>query len=279
MWAMRGGGGYSSSDRLAATFRPRGARTYVRSVMAYPAYLRERARELRVTKKLSLDEIAERLALPKTTVYYWIKDLPLGRERRWSVGQRKGNVSMQNRWRRLREAAYVQGVWEWDEFNHLPTFREFVALYIAEGSKRCRNVVAIANSDERVITLATGWLRRLSGRKLLFSLQYHADQDLEELRTFWGNELGIDGADIRLLRKSNSGQLNGRSWRSVHGVLTVTTNDTYLRARLQAWIELIRKEWRLDSAIAPSGRGEVWLSRTVWGRENPGSNPGAPIST
>jgi hypothetical protein len=37
--------------------------------MAYPGHLRERARELRVTKKLSLDEIAERLALPKTTVY------------------------------------------------------------------------------------------------------------------------------------------------------------------------------------------------------------------
>jgi transcriptional regulator with XRE-family HTH domain len=46
--------------------------------MAYPDYIRERARQLRVEKKLSLDEIAERLALPKTTVYYWITDLPRG---------------------------------------------------------------------------------------------------------------------------------------------------------------------------------------------------------
>jgi hypothetical protein len=36
--------------------------------MTYPAYLRERARELRLTKRLCVDEIAERLALPKTTV-------------------------------------------------------------------------------------------------------------------------------------------------------------------------------------------------------------------
>jgi predicted DNA-binding transcriptional regulator AlpA len=50
--------------------------------MAYPAYVRERARELRTTKHLSLNEIAERLALPKTTVYDWINDLPLGRARR-----------------------------------------------------------------------------------------------------------------------------------------------------------------------------------------------------
>jgi transcriptional regulator with XRE-family HTH domain len=95
--------------------------------MAYPAYLRERARELRVKNKLSLNEIAERLALPKTTVYYWIKDLPLGRERRWSVGQRKGNRSMQNKWRLLREAAYAQGQREWDELSKIPTFRDLLS--------------------------------------------------------------------------------------------------------------------------------------------------------
>ena len=46
--------------------------------MAYPQYLRERARRLRVEKKLSIVEIGERLALPKTTIYYWVKDLPPG---------------------------------------------------------------------------------------------------------------------------------------------------------------------------------------------------------
>jgi transcriptional regulator with XRE-family HTH domain len=34
--------------------------------MAHPAYLREKARELRIKQKLSLLEIAERLACPKT---------------------------------------------------------------------------------------------------------------------------------------------------------------------------------------------------------------------
>ncbi len=76
--------------------------------MAYPAYLPERARELRIKKALSIDELAERLAVPKTTVYYWVKDLSLGREPRWSVGQRNGNLAMQDKWRRLREDAYRQ---------------------------------------------------------------------------------------------------------------------------------------------------------------------------
>ena len=49
-------------------------------------YVREKARSLRVEKHLSLDEIAARLSLPKTTVYYWVRDLPLGRPRRENGG-------------------------------------------------------------------------------------------------------------------------------------------------------------------------------------------------
>lgn len=216
--------------------------------MAYPAYLRERARELRVTKHLSIDELAERLTLPKTTIYYWVKDLPLGRERRASAGQRKGNLAMQAKYRRLREEAYELGCAEFGDLVSQPAFRDFVVLYIAEGYKRNRNAVWIGNSDERVVAMAAGWLARLSLKPLIYALQYHADQNLHELRGFWGEALQIDGATIRMQRKSNSGQLKGRSWRSRHGVLSVGVHDTLLRARLQAWIDAVRREWRLDSA-------------------------------
>jgi transcriptional regulator with XRE-family HTH domain len=214
--------------------------------MAYPAYLRERARELRVAKKLSLDEIAERLALPKTTVYYWIVDLPLGRPRRENA--HKGNLAMQAKYRRLREEAYAQGLAEYDELVNLPTFRDFVALYIAEGYKRDRNRVSIANSDERVIMVAVSWMRRLTDRALEYSIQYHADQDLDEICAFWGDVLEVDGSTITLQRKSNSSQLRHRTWRCKNGVLTARISDTAFRARLQAWIDRIRKDWSLDSA-------------------------------
>jgi hypothetical protein len=216
----------------------------------YPEYLHDRARELRVTKQLSLDEIAERLALPKGTVYCWIVDLPLGRARR--ENGHPGNVAMQAKYRRLREEAYVQGLSEWDDLVLVPTFREFVALYVAEGYKRNRNTVSIANSDDRVIAVAVAWLRRLTDRPLTYSIQYHADQDLDEIQAFWGQQLGIDGSSIALQRKSNSSQLRRRIWRSKNGVLTVRVGDTLLRARLQAWIDRIREDWSLDSA-APIG--------------------------
>jgi len=46
-------------------------------VMAHVAYLREKARSLRLERRLAMDELAERLALPRTTLPR-DDDLPLG---------------------------------------------------------------------------------------------------------------------------------------------------------------------------------------------------------
>ena len=209
--------------------------------MAYPAYLRARARELRITKHLSLNELAERLALPKTTVYYWIKDLPLGRDRRESP--QNGTRSMQAKYRRLREAAYEQGRAEFDDLILQPTFRDFVVLYIAEGYKRSRNTASLCNSDPGVVALAACWLRRLSGRPPTVSVQYHADQDRDTLRAFWAATLDVDPAEIRFHPKTNSSELRTRTWRCAHGVAAVAIHDTLLRARLQAWIDRVMAGW------------------------------------
>jgi hypothetical protein len=209
----------------------------------YPRYVREKARKLRVEKNLSIDEIAARLALPRSTVYYWLRDLPLARARRWQTSQRKGTRNMQRKYALRRAAAYLQGRIEFDELDRDPTFRDFVCLYMGEGSKRCRNKVAVCNSDPAIIALCTSWIRRLSSNRLRYSIQYHADQDLDEIREFWARCLSIQPDDIRLQRKSNSGRLGGRTWRSKHGVLTVSVGDTLLRARLEAWMHSLQDQW------------------------------------
>jgi hypothetical protein len=89
------------------------------------------------------------------------------------------------------------------------TFRDFVCLYIAEGYKRNRNVVSICNSDPAVVQLATLWMSRLTERKREYSIQYHADQNPDELREFWSG-----------------------------------MQDTLFRARLQAWMDRLRLEWQ-----------------------------------
>jgi hypothetical protein len=153
---------------------------------------------------------------------------------------------MQAKYRRLRDEAYELGSWEFPRLARVATFTDFVCLYIAEGYKRSRNTVQLGNSDPAVIRVADHWMREFSRRPIGYSVQHHADQRFEDLAAFWSAQLGIPGGLIQFQRKSNSGQLKYRTWRSKHGVLTVRTNDTLFRARLQGWIDRVRGSW-LDS--------------------------------
>ncbi len=97
---------------------------------------------------------------------------------------RLGNDAMRAKYRRLREKAYRDGIDTFDRLQERAGFLEFVTLFIAEGYKRNRNVVSIANSDPAVIIFVAAWIRELSRNKLTYWVQYHADQDLEILQRF-----------------------------------------------------------------------------------------------
>jgi transposase-like protein len=207
--------------------------------LAYPAYIREKALQLRAEQKLTIDEIAERLAISRTTAYEWVGHLPVPRRE----NPLPGTLAMQARYRRIREAAYEQGRNEYASLSRDPTFRDFVTLFIAEGTKRNRNTIAVANSDPAIIVVCVAWLRRLTERQLGYAVQVHEDQDLDAVRSFWSRFTGAAPDEIRLQRKTNSGRMKGRNWRSEHGVLTVRCHDTCLRARMQAWMDALRSEW------------------------------------
>lgn len=212
--------------------------------MSHPAYLRDKARKLRAARSFTIDEIAERLALPRTTIYYWVRDLPVARNPVVaSRAQVMATRAMQAKYRLAREIAYADGRATFESLSAEPSFRDFVCLYLAEGSKRDRNRVQVCNSDPAVVRLCDQWLRRLSSKRRTYAIQYHADQDLTALRAFWARALGIVASEIRMQRKSNSNQLAGRTWRSEHGVLAVNVNDTLLRARLGAWMDCLREAW------------------------------------
>ncbi|MCA0452403.1 MAG: hypothetical protein LCI00_00300 [Chloroflexi bacterium] len=206
-------------------------------------HLREKAIELRTQYNMTLEEIIERLALPKTTIYYWIKDLPIPRTEKQTAAQRQRADQVRIKHAKLRDAAYQEGVAQAPELLKDPTFRDFVVLYMAEGYKRDRNTASFVNSDPQLVRIAHRWMCKLTVKSPSYNLQYHVDHDTDELRAFWGNYLNIKPTSIKLIRKSNSGQLAGRQFRSVHGLLTILVFDTYFRARLQAWMDIVKSQW------------------------------------
>ena len=75
---------------------------------------------------------------------------------------------------------------------------------MAEGYKRCRNSVAVCNSDPVVVTLCAHWVRHFARNPVRYSVQYHADQDLTGLQAFWATVLGVRPEEIQLQRKSTA---------------------------------------------------------------------------
>jgi DNA-binding XRE family transcriptional regulator len=48
--------------------------------MAHARYLEDKAIQLRRERNLTIDDLAERLALHRSTIYYWVKDIPIARK-------------------------------------------------------------------------------------------------------------------------------------------------------------------------------------------------------
>lgn len=209
-------------------------------------HVRKKAIELRNMGK-SLLEICNILSMNKTTVYYWIKNIPLKEKtEKQNACLKKASKLLVKKYTLLRDNAYNIGKIEYKELIQEHTFRDFVMLFLTEGYRRGINEVTIANSNENLILLGYSWIKKLGNidRKFRFSVQIHKDHNENRIKEYWSNLLGINKDLIKIIRKSNSGELNRRKWRSRYGVFTVGIFDTYLRCRMQAWMDLLQEEWR-----------------------------------
>ena len=215
--------------------------------MRHLAHIRNEARALRAEHRLSLDDISARLNLPRTTVYYWIKDIKVTdvpRPRKQTPGQLAGSKAMQAKYAAIRQAAYDAVYSQATELLRDRDLRDFVVLYLAEGYRKDRNSVSFGNSNPRMIQFAHGCMRRLSSNPhFRYSFQYHADQDPSELKQFWAACLGIDPDSIKAIPKTNSGHLKGRRFACEYGVFQVQVGDTDFRARLQALMDAVQEQW------------------------------------
>jgi hypothetical protein len=219
--------------------------------MAHSTYLRRMARLLRVEQRLTVDQLASRLALPRSTVYYWVRDLPLGEEEGDGAGTHAGAGSGATALRASAgaragagEEAYADALRSFDDLATQPTFRDFVCLYIARGCVRERAKVSLSDADPAVIRLVNRWMLRLSDRSPLLSVRYERGQSLTELRRFWGGIVGVQARTIRVHDEVDPPGDRGVARRARHGVLTVSVEDALLRARLQAWICKTRDSWQ-----------------------------------
>ena len=198
------------------------------------------ARSLRVEQQLTVDELAVRLSLPRSTIYYWVRDLPLRRDARSGGSPKTSHKASRAR----SEAAYGEGLETFEGLSAQPTFRDFICIYLVQGDRRDRTRVALTNSDPAVIRLVSCWIGRLTTKVPFVSLQYGRGQSLKDLRRFWSETTGAEPRAIRVRRFAAGESGEQPAPDSAHGLLTVGVEDRLLRARLQGWMHRARESWQ-----------------------------------
>jgi len=208
------------------------------------AHLKEKAILLR-NKNLSVNDIGKMLSISKSTICSWVKDIPITKTIKQTLAQQIGSAANKEKYRKIREEYYQQGIKEYNELKNHLTFRDFIMIYLTEGYRKDKNSVSVCNSNPKIMKLSYYWITKLKteGRKFDFQVQIHEDQYPEEVKNFWASILKINTEEIKIFPKSNSGKLKGRNWRSEFGVLTIRLGDTQLRSKIQAYMDKLEESW------------------------------------
>jgi hypothetical protein len=145
---------------------------------------------------------------------------------------------------------YITGLAEFERLACDRTFLDFVGMYDDAGSHAESGTVSFSTSDPEDAALAAHWIRRLSGSRVGYVLDFEPGQDVVEMVRFWAGRLGIGHDQLRLRRAGFREEVIGfrAAGFDEHGVFTVRSTDPILRIRLQAWMDksranLVRAGW------------------------------------
>ncbi|MFJ6950402.1 resolvase [Micromonospora aurantiaca (nom. illeg.)] len=154
----------------------------------------------------TVDEIADRLSVAKSTAYRWVGHIPLdvsseaAAQRRRVAGERRALSWAEKR--TLREAAECEAQRRAAEWVGMLASRELLlvgaVLYLCEGTKskpgNPRYDLTFTNSDIRLVELFVRFVETTgrSRHALRYRVAIHENADAEAAGRWWAAELGVD---------------------------------------------------------------------------------------
>lgn len=204
-------------------------------------HIKEKAIQLRQDGN-SLDKISEMLNTSRTTVYYWIKDIK-AKINKQPPNAKLASEAMQKKYKLLRESAYAEGIEIYKLRKDDKLFRDFIVIYLTEGTRKTKHSPNISNSNSSILKLSKYIAEQFTTKQIDVTVQYYEDHNTDKLRQYWAEQLNVLPESIRMLPKSNAGKLSGRKWNSPYGVTNIRWHDTYLRCKIQAWMDKLQEEW------------------------------------
>jgi transposase-like protein len=183
--------------------------------------LKQEAIRLRLDEEWSYNAIREKLGVSKSTLHEWLKYFPLSRERilvlrraGWTKNQAKTErfrLTMAEKRERKEQEIYEKYMARFAKIEKESFFIAGLMLYLAEGGKKDRYRICIANTDARVIKLFMKWLCVFFGfskERFRAMLHLYPTMDIAKECRFWEETLELPKeqfykTQIRELKKSS----------------------------------------------------------------------------
>jgi hypothetical protein len=195
---------------------------------------KEQLQKLYYGKKLSMWDIAKTLSVTPKTVEYWMDQHNLIR-------------------RSNSECAYVKQNPNGDPFKIKARLTRKdkdlllagLMLYWAEGSRKNKHTIQMANLDHRLILLFIKFLRRICGvkeEKICLNIQLYRKFNKEETKNYWSRILKVPKRFIAVNIHSDVRSKPTKQW-SRYGIARIEVRNTKLKSWIDVALERYLDKW------------------------------------
>jgi len=207
----------------------------------------------------SINEIAKRLNIPKSTISIWCRNIQLTSKqiqrliRKQESGSYKGRMKFLEgaRKKRIEEVAKLKrdGLREISKISKRDLFVAGTAMYVSEGvTSPNSDETSFSNSDPRMIRLMLKWFKEICGildNRVVIQVRVNKIHEcrIKEIENYWSNLTKIPQKQFTktILIKSESKKIYPKS-DTYYGTIRIKIRrGTQLRRKINGWIEgLIR---------------------------------------
>jgi hypothetical protein len=196
---------------------------------------------------MSINKIAKRMALPKSTISTWVRDVVLTKLQRKDLKLAAENTS--SAMKVIRKIKVVRRQkWEGEakklfkRYSSDPIFMLGLGIYWGEGDKF--NVMKLTNTDVEIHKVWVAWVKRFipTSLKLVGTSMVHPGNSTVASTKYWRRKLGIE-IRVRLFKPRKTSKKRKNLW--PYGVLQVITagkGSTEWHFKLMTWIRLLHME-------------------------------------
>jgi len=215
--------------------------------------LREEAVRLRIEEQKSFTAIRHCLGIPKGTLSYWLKDIPFSPELLSKIRREAWSKSESSREKYRETMRLKRQAKETDQFERAKTsigklttrdvYLNGLMLYVAEGAKKERYSVSLANTDPSLHRFYINWLEVCFGiprSKLKVQLRLYEGMNISNEEAYWRKELSFTKSQFNKtqVRELKPGSFTYRSSFG-HGTCQISYYSVEVKTEIMAGIRAL----------------------------------------